>query len=58
MRRVGFFTAEFYRHLTGVTALQPMASGIAASLVLTSEQAMMPLGSGWQYSPRSELAQS
>ena len=23
MRRVGFFTAEFYRHLTGVTALDP-----------------------------------
>lgn len=23
MRRVGFFTAEFYRHLTGVTAVQP-----------------------------------
>ena len=23
MRRVGFFTAEFYRHLTGVTALEP-----------------------------------
>ena len=24
MRRVGFFTAEFYRHLTGVEALEPM----------------------------------
>ena len=23
MRRVGFFTAEFYRHLTGVSALEP-----------------------------------
>ena len=23
MRRIGFFTAEFYRHLTGVEALDP-----------------------------------
>ena len=23
MRRAGFFTAEFYRHLTGVRALEP-----------------------------------